>query len=306
MAEEDWRGNLQRRFALTLRDYEDESRSRAPALSVLVAAPHTGAASQLADLIRERLGRLGYQTVTPEEFIGLGDNMLLAEVALLQSVDYVILVLDSPGAIGEGLAWLRPGIADKTLVFVAERNRGNLLTQPLTKSGALVRFYSDAADLDSLAGEAQEVASSVAAAMLWRQVRGKVESLRDRIEDDPRRFERECLDILRNSGLAVVQGLSGPDMGVDIVAYGQMPFSPRATKVLAQCKLLRAPLKVDEVRTFAHKVSDFQADYGVIFVSSTAQKAARRAAAELGVSVVDGAEIRRLTGTSGGLGGDAK
>ena len=232
--------------------------------------------------------------------------MLLAEVALLQSVDYVILVLDSPGAIGEGLAWLRPGIADKTLVFVAERNRGNLLTQPLTKSGALVRFYSDAADLDSLAGEAQEVASSVAAAMLWRQVRGKVESLRDRIEDDPRRFERECLDILRNSGLAVVQGLSGPDMGVDIVAYGQMPFSPRATKVLAQCKLLRAPLKVDEVRTFAHKVSDFQADYGVIFVSSTAQKAARRAAAELGVSVVDGAEIRRLTGTSGGLGGDAK
>lgn len=272
-------------------------------LTVLLLGPFRGPVKVVLDELRRRLTAEGHTTILPEEALTLPvssttTSPLHAEQALFDSADLVFIFVTSLGSLVElGYFSALPGGAQKLMVFFPDNARSSLSAAAIQNSGSVVRFYSPGdIPTGALINDAMLVAHRWARLKEYRTSEHAARDGKSELDPlPPRDFEQLCLEILRNAGYSVIQGLTGPDSGIDILAYGRLPFAPTTAKVIAECKVQDAALTAEQARRFVDKVSQVGAEYGILFVSSETSKAALDVLRGHPVTVLDRNEIKRLS-----------
>lgn len=109
-----------------------------------------------------------------------------------------------------------------------------------------------------------------------------------------RRFEELVVDVLREAGLAVLSGATGPDAGLDVVAYGTEPGTGRPISIMIECKSQARPINTAQVHCFAAKAKNYGSTYAIVVTDSRPTRPAKEAAERLGLSVLDVRELREF------------
>jgi hypothetical protein len=107
-------------------------------------------------------------------------------------------------------------------------------------------------------------------------------------------LEERVSKILKDNGLTVVSGATGPDAGVDILAYGIAAKTKKMFTLLIECKWKTTPLRPDEVADFAAKFRDYNSQFAIIVSNVAPTPKSRGMANQFGLRIINEDEVEHL------------
>lgn len=108
------------------------------------------------------------------------------------------------------------------------------------------------------------------------------------------KLERRTSKILMEEGFTVINGVTGPDAGVDIVAYGVESDTSKPITLLIECKWRSSPIRADEIASFAAKNQNYGSNYGIVVSNVAATTHAKEISRNLGLIIISQHELRQV------------